>query len=1232
MDNDSLCVYSLNVNGLGDSVKRQAVLSKLKQKGPGIFMLQETHSTVSTEKSWKTQWGSDKIIFSHGTSNSKGVAILFSQDYHDISLEKVYTDDEGRYILIDMLFSDKKYTICNLYAPTRNHEQDQINVLNSFIDNIQKFEMINTICGGDYNVYLNPRLDKLDTMPDTNDNPIYRQNIISYLDTYSLVDIWRYLNPMLKFFTWHRGKSKSRLDYLFISEHLLNTVTKCDILPGIHSDHSLLHLIVGVNHTENRGKGFWKFNSSLIHDSEYVKNLKNIIKQAGDKYDYIEDKRVKWELIKLEIRSYTLPYTINKKKKLCKLEKDLNNRYIELHSKVLANNNTDDEFEEFTSVKNELESIEKHKARGVMLRSKCKWVEEGEKNTSYFLRLEQHNFSNKLISQILVDNNLITDPTEILKAERQFYENLYKNPHENNDDLFERNAEIFTTDSNIPKISEDDKIKCEEYVTENELLKSVKLLRNKKSPGSDGLTTEFYKFFWIDIKTFLTDSINYSLEHGELSIEQRRGIITLIPKKDKDRLLLKNWRPITLLNVDYKILAKALSNRLCSILPYIINEDQTGYLQGRFIGCNIRLIEDLIIYTHQNNMPGIILTIDFEKAFDSISWKFIDYSLKAFNFGPKFRKFISTLYANIQTSVINNGEISEWFYPARGVRQGCPISPYLFLIAVELLAINIRENKNIKGLTIMDTEIKISQLADDTTIFVQDIESIEQVLLTFDQYRLCAGLKLNIDKTKAKYLGSLKDEKGSPFGLDWSANNINALGVIISGEEDNHYELNFRGKISNMKSLLCSWKCRKLSLKGKITVVNILALSPLLYVSSVLHVPQRVFKEVKDIVMDFLWDGKPAKIAYNTLIQDIKKGGLKLVDFETKTKSLKATWIKRLVDKNTTKWKAAALTFFKSRDMGFYFSCNNSKKKIYPLFYQDIQNVWSDVTKMKTMDPINVLNQTLWNNRYILINKKPVIWDKWIKCGITKLVHLVNEEGNFFSYTELNHVYNVNCNFLNVMQLIDSIPAEWKKVVKNYKQSCMFQPESIVVNGNFWPLSKLKSKDVYIKLITDIAWEPTCMRKWTECFPEFKNADSSLWENIFCLTFSIARETKIQSFQYRLLHRTIPCQKRLYEMKISASPKCTFCNEEDDDIIHFILYCPRVKQFWKSFFLWWNGISDFRIASDYEDIEECILFGFQPRGDTFEVLNFCILQAKYYVYIQRMYEQNNNNNNNKTFV
>ena len=366
-------------------------------------------------------------------------------------------------------------------------------------------------------------------------------------------------------------------------------------------------------------------------------------------------------------------------------------------------------------------------------------------------------------------------------------------------------------------------------LTEIECKSALDSMKNGKSPGTDGLTPEFYKFFWTEIKELVLDALNYAFNTGKLSIDQRRGIISLIPKKDKQRTLLKNWRPISLLNTDYKLLSKSMARRMQSFLPKLIHGDQTGYIKNRFIGENIRVIDDVLRLTEIQNIPGLILLVDFEKAFDTIEWPYIKKVLDAFNFGEDFQRWISVLFNNPSCCVINNGYASEFFTLSRGVRQGCPASPFLFILAVELLAISIRSNANIKGITLGEEEIKISQLADDTTCFLSDIESARQLLRVLQNFEIFSGLKCNKDKTIARWIGASKFSPDGDIPVLWCKDHFTVLGVTFHEDEKHMVKLNFDPKITSFKEVLKVWNARNLSLIGKNIVLKSLAISKLLF-------------------------------------------------------------------------------------------------------------------------------------------------------------------------------------------------------------------------------------------------------------------------------------------------------------------------------------------------------------------------------------------------------------------
>jgi len=208
-------------------------------------------------------------------------------------------------------------------------------------------------------------------------------------------------------------------------------------------------------------------------------------------------------------------------------------------------------------------------------------------------------------------------------------------------------------------------------------------------------------------------------------------------------LELSNWRPITLLNVDFKIAAKAIAKRLESILPNLIHPDQTGFVKGRYIGENVRLISDIMEYTKLQKIPGILVSLDFRKAFDSIEWPFIMKTLDKINFGSDIKRWVSTFYTNIESTVLNNGFATNWFKPSKGVRQGCPLSPYLFILPAEILAHKIRQDPSYNGIKIFGNEVKLSLFADDTNIFCADLASVERALKLVEEFGKIAGLCLN---------------------------------------------------------------------------------------------------------------------------------------------------------------------------------------------------------------------------------------------------------------------------------------------------------------------------------------------------------------------------------------------------------------------------------------------------------------------------------------------------------
>ena len=327
------------------------------------------------------------------------------------------------------------------------------------------------------------------------------------------------------------------------------------------------------------------------------------------------------------------------------------------------------------------------------------------------------------------------------------------------------------------------------------------------------------------------------------------------------------------------------------------------------------LFLDIIDYTDFNDIPGAILLLDIEKAFDSVSHDFLFQVLKHFNFGDQFISWIKTIYSCRKSYVINNGFLTDPIEMAKGIFQGCPVSPYLFLLIIETMAISVRQNKNIKGIPVEGCELKISLLADDSTCFLDgSCDSFNHLFNTLNRFAKCSGCNISLSKSNAIWIGAKKGSQFFPFsnqGLIWKSNQFKALGINFSINTGSMYNLNYRIKLNQIESLLNCWRARNLSLVGKICVIKTLLLPQLLYLFSVLSIkiPKKFFKDLDKMFYRFIWNGGRDRVKRAYVCNHYEYCGLKMIDPYNFFLAQKMVWVKLLLDNQFESiWKTIELT------------------------------------------------------------------------------------------------------------------------------------------------------------------------------------------------------------------------------------------------------------------------------------------------------------------------------------
>ena len=603
-------LLTINVNGLKDD-KRLLCKQWLTRHNPDIVCFQEIHSCSEDNLKQLFSNMGYSVRCSVGTNRSAGVAILFKSAFSPTSVTR---GDNGRFIHIDFSSLGIKFRVLCLYAPNHKAPRDTfLNDLSSIIDcNFPTF-----LCG-DFNSVFDPTMDRLN--PPATNRPFHNESVValnSLIAQGHLFDTWRHFNPNLKSFTWYRSdlSAASRIDMILSPSVWQHCILSSYILPHSLSDHCSVVVHFNLPNPIPRGPGLWKLNTSVLEEEDYRLLITNFWSDWSLQKANFSSPLKWWDLGKVKIRQLTIKYCKDRAKRARVNFDALDSTLSRL--KTIIDNGDSSKLNEYNEVKSKLSNILLEQARGAQVRSRVQFIEQGETSSTFFFNAEKRRSASRLISAMRTSDGSIThDINGILDSWHSFYQSLYTSEGVDFDKQTEMLEHINMT------LSSEESQSCEGPLTPEECLLALEGMSKNKTPGNDGLPAEFYLSFWSILGSDLISVLNYGLEGRLLSTSQRRSVISVLFKKG-DRLDHANWRPISLLNVDYKIASRAISGRLLKVLNSVISPDQTCGVPGRFIGENVMLMRDLVDYAETNNLPVAILSLDQEKAFDRVDWLFL---------------------------------------------------------------------------------------------------------------------------------------------------------------------------------------------------------------------------------------------------------------------------------------------------------------------------------------------------------------------------------------------------------------------------------------------------------------------------------------------------------------------------------------------------------------------------------------------------------------------------------
>ena len=853
------------------------------------------------------------------------------------------------------------------------------------------------------------------------------------------------------------------------------------------------------------------------------------------------DPHQKLEFLKMSIRSSALEISANEKKRSDKEMKDLKDE-ITFWQRAYENDKTSNFSSLAMSNLNILfskrDKLLNDRGEYLSQRVKTKWYQEGEKSTKYFLNLQRARARKTEMHELMDGDQSVTDSGEIKKYVERFYKNLY----EKGDSKMCNDSEAKDFLKLLGSINVDQSTKLDEAITEHELLETLKTCSDS-APGPDGIPYSIIKLTWNYFGKALMGSWEYAQLTGILTHSHESSYLRLLPKEGKDQSHLKNWRPITLSNCDFKIITKTLSRRLTGAIGELIDATQTAYIPGRQIADNLHLM----LYTIENSVKekteSMIVSLDAEKAFDSVEHWYIREVMEKMGL-HNFKKIFDLMYKNQMVDIILNGEKAGSYQIKNGVKQGDALSCILFIMCMEPLIKNIKNDTTI--VPINDKTPKIVAYADDISCLIKPMcGSLKGIFKQYSRLTNVSGLKLNADKTEIITSALLENYKVNYQSESYKISpkeQIKINGIIIGYDTELTRKLNIDKMYTAMDRQLRLWSNRGLTLLGKIQIFKTFGLSQLLYIGSVFTITLKEEKKLDELIYRFIWNKDistnkaPDRLKRSILKRPINELGFGMIDFKEIIKSIRIKTIVRIL--NSVSHPLKEIIMENLNGSWVNIKCNSPTRDCLDKAITDIAKAWKLT--------LNRINNEDGDEAYKLIGNEYIgnLLEKRFQNKRLGLLHRHDTIHEIFSNSRTHPVLRKLHKW--VIDILVGLVGSSRI------------PDPNILNYNLIPLinkvvphTKLTSKQIRLNYQNPIKSIEAKILNGIET-----QTLTALGRKIKGLT-----NTKLKTILLRSIHGDIYCGTRLKKFGMTNTEECQRCGQPEN-IEHLLYSCDYTKSLW----------------------------------------------------------------------